>query len=115
MMRNIKKAAVASLFLMGVQVALASFSFTGVAGEGQKSNKYSLKDLSTYSHRKIDYSLLRPNLQFRSSQVISQKNESNGSIVSSMLQFDKGNSTYIYSYKYKVKVPKFKTPSPVIH
>ena len=28
----------------------------------------------------------------------------------SMLQYNNGNTTYIYPYKIKVKVPKFKTP-----
>jgi hypothetical protein len=39
----IKKAAFVALLVMGIQVAYAAFSFTGIADEKLKTTKYSLK------------------------------------------------------------------------
>lgn len=106
----IKKALFVALLAMGIQVAYAAFSFTGIADEKTKSSKYSLKNLSSLSHKGLSFSSLKSSLQFKGTQV--SKDVQGNSEMNSMLRFDNGNTTYIYPYKFKVKAPKFKTPAP---
>ncbi|MBC7722912.1 MAG: hypothetical protein H7068_12865 [Pedobacter sp.] len=103
---NIKKIIILCLFVISMQVALASISFTGIVDDNNK-NKYSLKNLSSLSHRSLSLASFKLGLQFKGSDVLNQ----NGTEINSMLRFDKGNTTYIMPYKFKVKVPKFKAPS----
>ena len=109
----IKKIAFVALLLMGIQVVYAAFSFTGIADEKSKSSKYSLKSLSSLSHKGLSFASLKSSLQYRGTQSISYSNESvSGQQISSMLRYDNGNTSYIYPYKFTIKVSKFKTPSP---
>ena len=108
---NIHKLAFAALLVMGLQVAYAAFSFTGIADEKLKTTKYSLKNLGSLSHKGLSFSSLKNTLQYKGPQSLS-KEMGSGSEVNSMLRFDNGNTSYIYPYKYKVKAPKFKTPTP---
>ena len=109
--QTILKFTVSALFIMAIQVTFAAFSFTGITEERAKNSKYSLKNLSSLSHKSLNYSSLKSNLQFKGMQVLGSKDPLNGMEVNSMLRFDNGNTTYVYPYKFKVKVPtKFKTP-----
>ncbi len=109
----IKKISFVALLLMGMQVVYAAFSFTGIADEKSKSSKYSLKSLSSLSHKGLSFTSIRSSLQYKGTQNISYSNENiSGQQVNSMLRFDNGNTSYIYPYKFKIKVSKFKTPSP---
>lgn len=110
--KNIQKLAIAALLVMGMQVAYAAFSFTGIADEKTKVSKYSLKNLSTLSHRGLSFNSLKSTLQFKGSAQSISKETTTGTEVSSMLRFDNGNTSYVYPYKFKVKAPKFKTPAP---
>ncbi len=113
---HIKEFFLAAILTVGVQVAFAAYSFTGITDERTKTNsKYSLKNLSALSHKSLSYSSLKSNLQFKGTQLQSAKEIQDGLEVSSMLKYDNGNTTYIYPYKFKVKVPKFKTPVPPDH
>ena len=116
--RHIKKFAFAAVCIMAMQVALASFYFsiTGKEIEKNRDNRYTLKNLGNFSHKTLTMSALRLNFQFQGLQVTNQKQSPSGLEVNSMLQFDRGNSTYIYPYSFKVKLPKtplakFKAPS----
>jgi hypothetical protein len=109
--KNIQKLAVAAILLLGMEAAYASFSFTGIADEKTKVSKYSLKNLSSLSHKGLSFSSLKSTLQFKGIQSTS-KETINGTEVNSMLRFDNGNTSYVYPYKFKVKAPKFKTPAP---
>lgn len=111
--QNIKKASIVALLLMGIQVAYAAFSFTGTTDEKNKSSKYSLKNLSSLSHKGLSFGALKSSLQYKGS--IASRENKNSSEVNSMLRYDNGNTTYIYPYKFKVKAPKFKTPAPPQH
>ncbi len=112
----IKKASIVALLAMGIQVAYAAFSFTGISDEKAKNNKYSLKNLSALSHKGLSFSSLKSSLQYKGTGMQSFGKESaSGMEINSMMRYDNGNTTYIYPYKMKVKVPKFKTPSPVQH
>lgn len=93
---------------MGIQVAYAAFSLTGITDEKTKSSKYSFKHLSSLSHKSLSFSSLKSSLQYKGPSLT----KGSGSEVSSMLRFDNGNTTYVYPYKFKVKAPKFKTPAP---
>ncbi|MBS1641337.1 MAG: hypothetical protein JST94_11385 [Bacteroidetes bacterium] len=108
----IKNLAVALVLLMVTKVLFAAFSFTGITDENNKNNKYSLKNLSSYSHKAFSLSHLRTTLQYRGSLVINQKSNTTGVELNSVLEYDRGNTAYVLPYKLKVKVPKFKTPSP---
>ncbi len=109
---HIQKLTIAALFVMAVQVAIASFSFTGLSDERNKSNKYALKNLSNYSHKSLSIYALKAELQFRGSQTFNTKAYADGTEVNSMMQFDRGNTTYIFPYKFKIKLPKDKIRIP---
>lgn len=108
--KYIKQASIVALLAMGIQVAYAAFSFTGIADERNKSNKYSLKHLGSLSHKGLSFASLKSSLQYKGAQAT--KESSTSFEVSSLLRYDNGNTTYIYPYKFKVKAPKFKTPAP---
>lgn len=113
---TIQKITISALFIMAIQVAFAAFSFTGLVDEKTKNSKYSLKNLSSLSHKSLTYSSMKASLQFRGTQLIGSKDQQNPTEISSMLRFDNGNTTYVYPYKFKLKVPtKFKAPSPMHH
>ena len=113
--QNIKKLGFCALLLMGIQVAYAAFSFTGIADEKIRTSKYSFKHLSSLSHKSLSFSSLKSSLQYKGPQTSVSKENSNVTEVSSMLRYDNGNTTYVYPYKVKVKAPKCKTPSPPQH
>ncbi|MEN9686670.1 MAG: hypothetical protein RLZZ28_2456 [Bacteroidota bacterium] len=110
----IKKTAVIALLALSIQVAYAAFSFTGIADEKTKASKYSLKNLSSLSHKGLSFSSLRSSLTYRGNQGFT-KETPQGTEISSMLRYDNGNTSFIYPYKFKVKAPKFKTPAPTVH
>lgn len=111
--RNIRKAAIVLLLVTGIQVVYAAFSFTGIADEKAKSSKYSLKNLSSLSHKGLSFSAIRFNLDYKGIRPSSASKETaEGIEVNSMMRFNNGHTTYVYPYTFKVKVPKFKTPSP---
>lgn len=112
-LRHIQKIGFATLFIMVVQVAIASISFTGITDERAKANKYSLKNLSLYSHRSVSISGLISELQFKGSLSVTQKNNAGNLEMISMMQFDRGNTTYIIPYKFKVKLLKDKIRIPL--
>ncbi len=107
-----KKLCFAALLMMGMQVVYASFSFTGITDEKNKTTKYSLKNLSSLSHKGLSFSSLKSNLQYKGTQNANTREVVTGSEVNLMLRFDNGNTSYVYPYKFKVKAPKFKTPAP---
>lgn len=109
--RHIKKIIVAATLALSVQVALASISFTGISDEKNKGSKYSLKNLSLLSNRTLSLASVKLRMQFKGSDILTQKNTSTGLEINSLLYYNKGNTTYIMPYKFKVKVPKFKTPT----
>ncbi len=110
-----KKILVASICLIAMQVVLASTVLTGIVDEQAKAKKYSLSNLHHLSRKNISLFNLKSGLLYRGSQIFSDKstkNNNNTSEFISILQFERGNTTYIMPYKMKIKVPKFKTPTP---
>lgn len=104
---------IAALLFIGV-THIALGSFTGSSESRHK--QFSLKDFnrSFYKHVAVPFSL-RAGFEFKGGQVLSFKKDYTGSaVVTSVMRFEKGNTTYIYPYKHKVAVPKFATPTPPV-
>ncbi len=113
---TIQKLTFSIILMMVIQVAFAAFSFTGIADERAKNSKYSLKNLSSLSHKSVTYSSMKSNLQFKGAQILASTDSQNSAEMNSMLSFDNGNATFVYPYKFKLKIPtKFKTPVALHH
>ncbi|MFZ6022926.1 MAG: hypothetical protein ACOYVG_00560 [Bacteroidota bacterium] len=111
--KHTRKLAIASLFLLGTQLAFAAFTFTGITEKKAKENSYSLKNMHHLSAKAVSYSSLKYSLHLKNgSQTMAQQSTKNGIEVISLLRYNNGNTSYVYPYKFKVKVPKFKTPAP---
>ncbi len=108
----IKKISAAILLVMGIHIAFASISLSGISGEKMKTSKYSLKNLNGF-HRSFMLTNLKYSLHYKGTEVLSQTTLSNGNQIFSMMSYDNGNTTYIVpqSFKVKIKMPKFKLPS----
>lgn len=107
---HIKKVFALAILTMVMPFAFASLSISGTVDEKAKSNRFSLKNISSYSHKSFSMSLLRSNMQNKG--TFSLKSSSIGNEFNSYIQLYDGNTTYIMPYKLKIKMPKFKTPSP---
>lgn len=112
-MLNIKKAVFVALLAMGIQVAYAAFSFTGIADEKTRTSKFSLHNLNALNHKGLSFTSVRSAMQFK--PQYSSKENVFGSETTSMMRFDNGNTTYVMPYKFKIKAPRFKTPAPQQH
>lgn len=110
---NHKKIVLAAILLLSMQLTYAALSFTGIVDEKTRNSKYSLRSLNNYSKKGLSLNAIKSNLQFKGVYIPSSSLSLESSEVNSMLQYNNGNTTYVYPYKFKVKVPKFKTPSPV--
>ena len=107
---RLKKMIIALVFIGATQISLGSF--TGSADKKSK-NLYSLKYFNRNFYKTTSPFSLRAGFKYQGSKLLGQKKEANGDItLSSMMRFEKGNTTYIYPYSHKVSVPKFKTPTP---
>ena len=112
---NYKKIALATMLLLSMQTIFGAISFTGIVDEKTRNNKYSLRNLNNYSKKGLSLCAIKSNLQFKGVYLPSTSLGIETNEVNSMLQYNNGNTTYVYPYKFKVKVPKFKTPSPASH
>lgn len=110
---HIHKFTFAVILLMAAKVAIASFSFIGISDERNKSNKYSLKNLSHTSHNTLSLYSLKSELQYKGSQSISPNAFDGGMGINSMMQYDRGNTTFILPYKFKINLPKDKIRIPI--
>ena len=104
-----RKILIALLMAGATQLAMASF--TGSTEESSK-NKYSLKNFNKTFYKNASPFSLRAGFQYKGTQVISLQKDANAITYSSIMRFEKGNTTYIYPYKHTVSVPKFKAPTP---
>lgn len=98
------------MLIMSLHLAIAAFSFTGIVDDKAKNSKFTLRSLNNFSKKGLSLSAIKSNLHYKgltltNNSLMQQNNDKN-----SMLQYNNGNTTYIYPYKIKVKVPKFKTP-----
>ena len=108
--KHIKTVFTLAIFTMVVPFSFASFTISGSVDENSKNSKFSLKNISKYSHKSFSMSLLRTNMQNKG--ITSLNSTSTNSDFNSYIKIFDGNKTYVMPYKLKLKVPKFKTPSP---
>lgn len=88
----------------------ASTIVTGTSDAKKASEKYSLKNLSSLSHKASTFHDLKSSLVYKGLSVHSNMNGATNQ--SNYLKYNKGNITYVIPYRHKVILPKFKTPSP---
>ena len=89
----------ASTFIMGTMEAKSDAK--------KLSEKYSLKNLGSLTHKTATFYTLKSSLEFKG--IAGSSNNSNANY----LKYNKGNISYVIPYRYKVVLPRFKTPSPV--
>ncbi len=110
-----QKWVLAIALIMSVQLALAALSFTGIVDDKARNSKYSLRSLNSYNKKGLSLNAIKSSLQYNGIHIPNATPSFQGNEINTMLQYNSGNTTYIYPYKFKVKVPKFKTPSSSSH
>lgn len=106
------KSLIAAMLLCSVGFNGVFGAFTGVSID-ERTNKFSLKNLSALS-KNYSLSYLRVgSYQYIGTQQVSQQKVGDTAVeVQSMMRVQRGNTTFVYPYKYKMQVPRFKTPAP---
>lgn len=103
---------IVTIFTMVMPFAFASFSISGSAEEKAKSNKFSLKNISSYSKKSFSLNNFNAStFQYKGSFSFGGSTPLNSATNNTFLQFNNGNTTVIMPFKYSFKVPKFKTPT----
>jgi hypothetical protein len=87
----------------------ASLIVTGTFESKKVVEKYSLKNLSSLSHKTASFATLKSSLEYKGFANSNTNSISNNN--ASYLKYNKGNVSYVIPYKYKVILSKFKTPS----
>ena len=95
-------------------VLAVNFCFGSISGNkiDEHTNKFSLKNLSSFSKNYSLTYLRLGNLRFVGTQQVSEQKNDSSVQGQSFMRVQRGNTTFVYPYTYKVKVPKFKTPTP---
>jgi hypothetical protein len=88
----------------------ASTIVTGTTESKKVTEKYSLKNLSSLSHKASTFRDLKSSLLYKGLTVSTTMTSGLGQ--SNYLKYNKGNITYVIPYRHKVILPRFKTPSP---
>jgi hypothetical protein len=88
----------------------ASTIVSGTSGSKKVTEKYSLKNLSSLSHKASTFRDLKSSLLYKGLSVSTTMTSGLGQ--SNYLKYNKGNITYVIPYRHKVILPRFKTPSP---
>lgn len=110
--KNINKVLAVTIVAVSVPFFLGASTISGTSGETKKTNKYSLSNLNLYSRKAINFNLFKsPNL-YSGSTILNQTNTPSGIQINTSMQFQRGNTTYIFPYKLKLKVSRFKLPAP---
>jgi hypothetical protein len=89
----------------------ASIVVTGTIESKKASEKYTLKNLSSLSHKMSSFASLKSNLEFKGFANTNYNSIYNTN-TAAYLKYNKGNISYIIPYNFKVILPKFKTPTP---
>lgn len=88
----------------------ASTVVTGTSESKKVTEKYSLKNLSSLSHKASTFRDLKSSLLYKGLSVATTSTTGLGQ--TNYLKYNKGNITYVIPYRHKVILPKFKAPSP---
>jgi len=87
----------------------ASTIVSGTIESKKVTEKYSLKNLSSLSHKASTFHDLKSSLLYKGLTVSATMNAGLGQ--TNYLKYNKGNITYVIPYRHKVILPRFKTPS----
>jgi len=99
------------VFITVVTTTVHASSIVSSSSESKKaSEKYSLKNLSSLSHKVSTFHDLKSRLIYKGLTVSSSLN--GGQAQTNYLKYNKGNITYVIPYRHKVILPRFKAPSP---
>ena len=110
-MRTLRNILTSVVFLTVVNSTVSASTIVSSTSESKKvTEKYSLKNLSSLSHKVSTFHDLKSRLLYKGLSVSSSLNGGQGQ--TNYLKYNKGNITYVIPYRHKVILPRFKTPSP---
>ena len=110
-MRTLRTILTSFVFITVVTTTVHASTIVSSSSESKKaSEKYSLKNLSSLSHKVSTFHDLKSRLLYKGLSVSSSLNGGQGQ--TNYLKYNKGNITYVIPYRHKVILPRFKTPSP---
>ena len=110
-MRTLKTILTSFVFITVISTTVhASTIVSGTSESKKATEKYSLKNLSSLSHKANTFHDLKSSLLYKGLTVSSNLNTGLGQ--TNYLKYNKGNITYVIPYRHKVILPRFKTPSP---
>ena len=110
-MRTLRTILTSIVFITVVTTTVHASTIVSGTSESKKvTEKYSLKNLSTVSHKASTFHDLKSSLLYKGLTVSTSMNTGIGQ--TNYLKYNKGNITYVIPYRHKVILPRFKTPSP---
>ena len=110
-MRTLRNILTSVVFLTVVNSTVSASTIVSSTSESKKvTEKYSLKNLSSLSHKASTFHDLKSRLLYKGLTVSTSMNTGIGQ--TNYLKYNKGNITYVIPYRHKVILPRFKTPSP---
>jgi hypothetical protein len=109
--RTLRNILTSFVFITVVSSTVHASTIVSSTSESKKvTEKYSLKNLSSLSHKASTFHDLKSSLLYKGLTVSTSMNAGLGQ--TNYLKYNKGNITYVIPYRHKVILPKFKTPSP---
>jgi hypothetical protein len=109
--RTLRNILTSLVFITVVSTTVHASSIVSGTSESKKvTEKYSLKNLSSLSHKSSTFRDLKSSLLYKGLTVSSSISAGLGQ--TNYLKYNKGNITYVIPYRHKVILPRFKTPSP---
>jgi len=110
-MRTLRNILTSLVFITVVSSTVHASTIVSGTSESKKvTEKYSLKNLSSLSHKSSTFRDLKSSLLYKGLTVSSSVSAGLGQ--TNYLKYNKGNITYVIPYRHKVILPRFKTPSP---
>ena len=110
-MRTLRNILTSLVFITVVSSTVHASTIVSGTSESKKvTEKYSLKNLSSLSHKSSTFRDLKSSLLYKGLTVSSSISAGLGQ--TNYLKYNKGNITYVIPYRHKVILPRFKTPSP---
>ena len=109
-MRTLRTILTSFVFITVTSSTVHASSIVSGTSESKKvTEKYSLKNLSSLSHKVSTFNDLKSRLIYKGLTVSSSLN--GGQAQTNYLKYNKGNITYVIPYRHKVILPRFKAPS----
>ena len=110
-MRTLRTILTSFVFITVISSTVHASTIVSGTSESKKvTEKYSLKNLSSLSHKSSTFRDLKSSLLYKGLTVTSSISAGLGQ--TNYLKYNKGNITYVIPYRHKVILPRFKAPSP---